>query len=258
MFSLFKENKILSDEDIYFQIETYKWLLSELGKDYFLEKTELILPTDDFFPILVNESEDFPEQIFSFVKKHAGMEEWDFELREQNSEPDDCVSPGILISNSPRYPLGDIYEDNHKTIISYAPSLLHSPMKLIAILSHQLACCLSSTINSYPPGGEENWEFAIDMIDVFIGFGVFSLNSAFTFSQDSDIESIGWQSQCIGYLSEIEFAYSLCIFLRLKRIPEKNVYPYLKPHLQKKLKKCLASFDQIELEGGKAVDVILT
>jgi hypothetical protein len=146
----------------------------------------------------------------------------------------------LLVNNAPTNPLGTFqaHEDNSVTI-SYNPALTNDPVQLVATFAHELAHYLTATAEEAPPGGWDNWEFATDIAAVFLGFGIFMVNSAFNFRQTSDDQSQGWQSSRNGYLSETEFIYALALFLALQQLPHDAADGYLKPHLRKLLKKAM-------------------
>ena len=99
MWSLFKKEPVLSDEDLRFQIECYKWLLTHFGGDSFHKEAKLILPTKDFFPTEVNSQIDAAEATFDYVKKYAGMEKWPCKLIKQGDDPNLVVSPTVVLQN---------------------------------------------------------------------------------------------------------------------------------------------------------------
>jgi hypothetical protein len=51
-----------------------------------------------------------------------------------------------------------------------------------------------------------------DLLTIFLGFGVFTANSAFRFEQHASYASQGWSTQRIGYLSEELLGYALARF----------------------------------------------
>jgi hypothetical protein len=82
-----------------------------------------------------------------------------------------------------------------------------------------------------PPGGDALHEYTTDLMTVYLGFGIFSANSAFNFSQHQDVMSQGWRYSRLGYLGERGFVFGLAIFLELRKQSSDDVKPFLKPHL---------------------------
>lgn len=247
MFNIFKSGPLLSDSDRDFQIATFKWLLKYFGGDDFYKNTSLILPTSEFFPAKVGTSQDAAQSIFTQIKKFAGMENWSCTLAQQEQDIDPLVAPTIAIQNAPVSPHGTFQAtESDDVVITYNPSLLSKPDQLVATLAHELSHYLTATSPEEPPGGWENWEFVTDITATFLGFGVFMSNSAFTFSQHTSFDSMGWQSSRSGYLSESEHIYALAIFLLLLELPFEKAVSHLKPSLRKVLKNARR---EIEVEG---------
>jgi hypothetical protein len=99
----------------------------------------------------------------------------------------------------------------------------------IGPLAHELAHYVSLAIREPPPGGDEFREHATDLIAVYLGFGVFLLNSAFKFRQYTDTATgtQGWSVRRLGYLAPRELAYALAIFCAVKQIRMRDVAPLL-------------------------------
>lgn len=231
--------------------DTYAWALETFGTDLFYQHTELVLPNDQFFPDNLKEVDDVAERIFTAVRKHGGMEDWPCRLIKQEEDTDPHIGPALLIRGAPSGPAGTFSMSGGKspTIeISYNPSQLERPESLIATFAHELAHYLIHSVDSRPPGGDEFEEHATDLVAVFMGFGVFLANSAFTFSQFTDVDSQGWRTYAQGYLSESELTYCLAIFLHLKRIDQSIVEPYLDRNLKKVLKKAVKEMQNLPAE----------
>src|SRR5436305_643584 len=86
-------------------------------------------------------------------------------------------------------------------------------------------------------GGEDLHEYTTDLLTVYLGFGTFSANSAFNFSQHQDVMSQGWRYSRLGYLGERGFVFALAIFLELRNQSSDDVKSFLKPHLSADLLK---------------------
>jgi hypothetical protein len=88
---------------------------------------------------------------------------------------------------------------------------MEDPMTLVATLAHELGHVILLR-----PGlvgrDEPDMEPLNDLLTVFLGFGIFTANSAFRFEQFTTNESQGWSSRRLGYLSEELFGYSLARF----------------------------------------------
>ena len=219
--------------------DTYAWALENLGTDVFYQYTSLVLPNDEYFPNKLESSNGVAAELFARVRHYAGMDEWPCDLIEQDDDVETEVGPTLVIQGAPSGPAGTFSVSagrNPRIQISYNPSQLDRPESLVATFAHELAHYLIHSVDTPTPGGEEFEEHATDLVAVFMGFGVFLVNSAFTFSQYTDVDSQGWRSSTQGYLSELELTYCLAVFLYLKGIEPKVAEPYLDKHLRKDLK----------------------
>lgn len=250
MWNPFRKKALLSEEDTLFQIECFRWLLTHFGGDSFFKETQLVLPTKDFFPALVNSQESAAQTTLNQVIRYAGMEEWPVTLQAQEEDPNLHVAPTLVVQNVEQHPLGTFSINERKeATITYNPKIVSNPMQMVATFAHELSHYLTGTAPEPPPGGWENWEFATDIGATFLGFGIFQANAAFNFSQYSSVDSVGWQTSGGGYLTEAEHSYSLAIFLRLKGIEPEVVLPHCDTNVRGYLKKALA-----ELDGGNIID----
>lgn len=253
MFGIFKGTPVLSEEDTYFQVATFKWLLKNFGGDDFYHHADLILPTRDYFSSKVESSEQAAVETFLAIKKYAGMGEWPCKLEAQEDDLETNIAPTLTIQNVPQNPHGTFeLKASNEIVITYNPELVKNPTLLVATLAHELSHYLTATSPEEPPGGWDNWEFATDITATFLGFGVFMANSAFNFHQFTEVGSQGWRYNHSGYLSESEHIYALAIFLLLKKIPIEKALSHLKPNLRKLLKKCIK-----ELSASEHIEELL-
>lgn len=221
--------QVLTDEDLEFQIQTYIWLLKNFDRRHFYEKTILVLPEDSLFQISSDSQETFVESVFLKVKEFSGMENWDCKLEAQEEDVNPHVGSATLLQGLDSSPQGTFsYSPEQGVKITYAPRLVNQPVQLVATFAHELAHYLTGGDETIqPPGGWENWEFAADIAAVFLGFGIFTANTVFTFSQYTTSNEQGWQSSRSGYISQQEASYALAIFSELKNIEPKTVTKYL-------------------------------
>jgi len=241
---MFKQKPFVDADTKAWIFDTYSWALRNLSSDIFYGETVLVLPTNDFFPDKSSDSEELSLLIFERVKKYAGMDGWECELLSQEQDVNPVVSPTVVIHNSPKGPAGtfSIQKDDlnkNKATITYNQNQVKNPQMLIATFAHELSHYLGATIVEFPPGGEEAWEPATDLIAVFIGYGLFLANTAFTSEAFTGIDSQGWSTQTQGYLSENDLIYAISIFCILKKISISSVEPHLKKSLRSGFKKAM-------------------
>jgi len=241
----FRSKPILSKEDELFQIETYRWLLTHFGGINFYEETQLILPTEEFFPSKVNSPEEAARNTFDMVKKYSGLEEWPCTLKVQEEDPNLVVGETLIVQNAEHNPHGTFsVNEKNEAVITYNSKLVSNPSQMVATFAHELAHYLTGTSPEPPPGGWNNWEFATDIAATFLGFGIFQANSVFNFKQYSDVGTHGWETSGGGYLSEAEHSYSLGIFLLLKNISPNIAYPHCDGNIKAHLKGVLKELEE--------------
>lgn len=232
MFGLFRAKPLLDDDSALWLRAAFRWARVNLQGTIDFERRELAAPSNRFFPDRIASPAELAPALFARVKRLAGLETWPCELVEQEADPDPRVARTWVIQNWPQSPAGTFSVrpgEDAKAVITYNPALLRDPERLVATLAHELAHYLSLVIREPPPGGDEFREHATDLIAVYLGFGVFLLNSAFKFRQFTDTASgtQGWSVRRLGYLAPRELAYVLAIFCLLKRIPAAEVAPLL-------------------------------
>lgn len=101
---LFKKKSMIPQEHIIFQFETYKWFIENSGPDYFFSHTQLILPTRDFFPTVVNSTEAMATQTLQTIKEQIGISTWPSRLILQPEEIEPKINPNALVQGIPQDP----------------------------------------------------------------------------------------------------------------------------------------------------------
>lgn len=244
MWNPFRKKPLLSNEDAFFQIECFKWLLSYFGGNHFYNEAQLVLPTRECFPVTVESNKSAAQAVFDQVKMYAGMSEWPVKLEAQDEDPIMHVAPTLIVKNVEQNPLGTFSaNENNEVTITYNPKIVANPTQMVATFAHELSHYLTGSAPKPPPGGWENWEFATDIGATFLGFGIFQANAAFNFQQYSSGDTIGWQTSGGGYLTEAEHSYALAIFLRLKGIPPEIALPHCDANVKGYLKIALREID---------------
>ena len=122
---------------------------------------------------------------------------------------------------------------NRIPVFTYNPDTLE-PKALIPSFAHALARYLVETFEEPAPGGAPLHEPAIELSAVFMGFGVFMANSAFS---DASYD-----------LNEGEFVHALSMFCLLRKLDPEAVAQHLNPHLRKYLR--LAARDLAQYPSG--------
>jgi hypothetical protein len=192
----------------------------------------LVEPTEEFFPTPPR-TESMAGRIFEAVRHHAGMELWPCRLQAHAPSTPETVAPGLIFVPASQDPAGTFsmrgrWEDG--ATITFDTRLLSDPVSLIATFAHELVHYLLATATTPPPGGEEFEEPATDLGSVFLGFGIFACNAAFTFRQFSEAGWIGWHTSRQGYLGEDALAFALALFLLTHDIDPSMARRHLDPN----------------------------
>ena len=245
MLSLFGARLPIDEDELEFQLATFKWL----GRAFGPPAEELVLPTKDWFPSSAHKGHARIADLFGHVKAAAGMTDWPCELQPGAGERPAHVGTGLLLRHEGASPpcgtFQVIGEDGRPTvIITYNPSLVDDPTALIATFAHELGHYLMSTAQSDPPGGWELHELHTDLAAVHLGFGLFLANSARTFSQFQSAGETGWSSRWQGYLSERALVTALAAVERLAGRDPLAAAPYLKDYLAKDLSRAVKALNK--------------
>lgn len=245
MFSFFGKKPLIDEEISSWITLAFDWALKNYGSDIFYNETILVTPSSKHFPEKMNSPDEMVKYTFDLVRKYAGMENWPCKLEPQEDDINPVVAPTIVLQGAPSGPAGT-FQVRDEAVITYNTNLIKRPESLVATFAHELAHYLSSVVKEPPPGGKEYWEHATDLTAIFLGFGIFLANSAFSFEQFTSVDSQGWSSSRQGYMTEQEIIYSLAIFCVLKNIETSEVVPYLDSHLRKYFMKCYKELQDSE------------
>lgn len=117
-------------------------------------------------------------------------------------------------------------------LVHYLPALVRDPAVLIGTFAHELGHRLIGLGSVSPPPieGADEAESLIDVAAVYLGFGVFLANQAFSLQQHGDAFSQGWQRSRRGYLPESDLVFGLAIFHAVKDLDPEPALASLKPH----------------------------
>lgn len=218
MFGLFGKSRYLDEDVEDWCLESWAWLMRNLGGVERLKRTAFVVPTREFFPPTETEGHERAVYIFELVKRHMGMSTWPCELEPHDRPAGSQVVAQIAAVQVGPSPSGTFRVEQSRVVVSYAEDLLDRPRDLIATLAHELAHYLLATIKEPIPGGEEVHELTTELAVAYAGFGVLGANHAFSFEQHGDAFSQGWSSQRRGYFSERTWAFAIAVFASLKGV----------------------------------------
>lgn len=240
MFSkLFKSRKVYEplDYELRKYFENNILCLTEFFPEPSLDNRKVFLPTKDDIPINWNKSKENAIEALKLVSEAMQINPDEIEL--------DFYSEGITELNTGTFPIfleNDTEEDltaglyfdknaNEKYEVAINEINLDNPEALIATLAHEL--CHIKLLGEKKMA--ENDEYMTDLATVFFGFGVFTSNASFQFSQEYD----RWKYSSAGYLKYDEWAYSLALFAFLRYEENPTWSESLNPTIKKEFQKCL-------------------
>lgn len=232
MFGRISKSSLPERAQIDWLLATYRWLLEHTGGIDELARTALVLPTPRFFPVEPDLSgHELALELFHHTRVHARMHTWPCDLVPHEDEPDagELLGAGMPRSSRTHGAAGTFrLSKRGRARLTYSPGSVADPVAFVATMAHELGHYLMAGIPDDPPGGKELEEPATDVCAVFMGFGVFTANSAFSFQQFSDGMMQGWRSSSLGYLDERALAFALAIFLDLHGIAPGEVRKHLR------------------------------
>lgn len=178
--------------------------------------------------------------ILTHVKKYAGLDyvpcrivnHREFDQAPQALANMQQVMQGLQAGNSTALTL------------LYEPQQIGNPNAMVANYAHALAYHLGSLAQSPAPCDEEQWPHMMELLAVYMGFGIMFVNTA------RPKVNVGCGScnnpamERKGALDEMEVIYALAIFCALKGIPAKEVVPHIKSYLRPWLKKAIKDVEQ--------------
>jgi hypothetical protein len=234
VFSLFKTQPLLDAPTRQWLFDCYAWALQQFDAQVFRDETVLVLPNESFFPGRADSIDGMANLIFEQVKAYAGVAHWPTRLVDARQ----CMTgqaPQLVIAGALRGSRGMMPEavaEEQRLPMPYDPALVNNPEAMIASLAQQIAHTLASLAKAPPPGGEQNWAQATEVLAVFLGFGLMFANSAFNVRIPRCGSCAPLPADRQSHLTQYDTTYALAIFCALKGIPKREVLPHLKGSLR--------------------------
>lgn len=187
--------------------ESMLWLIEEFGADT-LRNRSVILPTIDFFPDQFSGDEDDLPALVNRVCAYMDVDPQRVEL-ELFSDARATASRDLPVCEySHNGAAGHYRKRRGKFVVSLESSQLSDPTCLIATVAHELGH-VRLLGEGRVAADYQDHEPLTDLLTVFLGMGVFTGNSVFSFSQWTGGFSEGWQTERRGYMTEEMFGYAL-------------------------------------------------
>ncbi len=240
MLGLFK-SKPLVDEDSARWIESvFQWALTNFDADVFHQHTQLVLPTNDYFPGRADSVEAMAQNLFDHTIVFAGLSNWPCQLVDQRSI--EQLPPPNLSNADGRRGISESSSVTQLTI-PYNHLQVKDPQTMVSSYATTLGSYLASTAVQPAPADEQQWPLVAELVGIYLGFGVMFANTAFSFKGGCGGCRTAAQSRT-AYLSQDEATYALALFCQKKQIGADQVTPHLKSHLRKIFKKTLKTLER--------------
>ena len=270
--SKFKPKPLVDENNADFIFSTVAWVLQNFDHDEFFKRTRLVAPSNEYFPGLVSSVDEKAHNIFKHTLRHAGLRHWPFELK---SMVDDQVNSECHVQPTPQDELALIHRNSFPSattddegadaygmqipviitqqslFVFYNPQQTLKPEDLSASYAHVIAQHLIIQSGQQPPGGNQFFAEASEVLASMMGFGVLLSNSTYTFR--------GGCGSCYNAmanrqpaLTELDSVFVLALFCRLKGIAYKEATSHLKKYLRSSYKQAVQQIDQ-RLEQVKSL-----
>ena len=194
--------------------ESMLWLIEEFGADTLLNAA-VVLPTDEFFPDEFSGDEDDVPALVNRVCAYMNVDPERVELDIFTDHPASAARELPASEGSYNGALGHYRKRRGKFVVSLESSQIRDPTCAIATIAHELGHVRLLGEDRVSTNDEDH-ETLTDLLTVFLGMGVFTANSVFSFSQWTDAYSQGWEAQRRGYMTEEMFGYGLAAFAWLR------------------------------------------
>ncbi|MDA7747194.1 hypothetical protein N8878_07685 [Psychromonas sp.] len=242
MFNFWTTKDLVNEDDCEWIFNTYAFLLTHFDHHAFFQVTQLVQPTDTFFPGKINSPASMANTVFEASIKHCGLTHWPFQLQHPSNQAE---YPLLLLPKSQylmRRHLADLdttLVNQEKIRIGYNPHQTTEPGDLAASFSHLLAQHIFAQSQLSPVGGDDLFLQNTEILAVMMGFGVMLSNSAYAF-RGSCARCFNPEAHRQASLSEDKVIFSLALFCHLKEIPYKQATKHLKPYLRSLYKQAIS------------------
>lgn len=239
MLSLFGPKLPIDNDELEFQLATFKWLAEQFGP--VTAETPRVEPTTMWFAARHPPGQAGVSALFDEVRGAAGMADWPCILEPGAATRSVDAGNAHLLRHEGEPPPCGTFEvremDGVSTaVITYNPAMADQPEELVATFAHELGHYLLATAEGSPPGGWDLHELHTDLAAVYLGFGLFMANGAKTFRRLEVIGGSGWQMSRQGYLSEGALVTAFAVVERLAGRDPLSAANYLKDYLRKDLR----------------------
>lgn len=235
--AIFGPAKPLRQDELDWQLAAFQWLLEEFEGVERHAGSTLFNPDGDYFADSALTGDQRAQELLLEIKQMMDIGDWPTRLvpmariRAPEHITDTIILQPIGPSSAGTFQL--VEDESMRTIaqIRYAPDQLADPPSLVATFAHELSHYLLTSRRHTFPGGDDLHELLTDLTAVFMGFGIFLVNSARNHVSYQNALGSGWSSHSQGYLSERALVTALAISERLAGRDPMAARPYLKKYL---------------------------
>ncbi|KZN42389.1 hypothetical protein N483_12770 [Pseudoalteromonas luteoviolacea NCIMB 1944] len=243
MLSIFKPKPLLESPESQSLIDLFLWAAEHFDSEYFLQKTQVVQPTEKHFPDRVTSVEEMAQSVFERVRSYAGLSHWPVQLSAPQHMPMQQAFPRFTLSGGLRgEDISLVSKPSQPILLSYNPNQINQPQDLVASMAGGMALMLIHHVGKLPPGGQQNLSVAADVLAIFMGFGTMLCNTAYHFR--------GGCGSCYNpyanrqaALSEQESIFLHALVCHFKG--EQQGGKHLKPHLKSMFKKAQKQLKKI-------------
>jgi hypothetical protein len=206
----------VDDEERLWVDEGFARLEKMLGRTRLLE-AKVILPNPEYFPDPWDGSEAAAEILFRRVCEYMQVDRRRVKLEIFPDETEELRETSHWHIDTGRHAAGVYIRDEaaekeeDRVVIALRSTLLKEPFALVATVAHELGHVILLG-GGHMDRNTPDHEPMTDLLTVFLGFGIFSANSAARFKQYSEAGWHGWSMQRLGYLPQGVYAYALAKF----------------------------------------------
>jgi hypothetical protein len=250
MLNLFRSKPLIDDDSCEWIFDTFEWALTHFDQQEFFQRSQLIQPTNDFFPGNIDSRHGMAETIFNHVVKYAGLSHWPLQLQAPqcfSAQPPALLDLSAVQRDSSGVNTLPALVASQPLAMTYNPQQASKPGDLASSYAHHLAQHVVAQSQKLPPGGAEDFNTSTEIVAIVMGFGVMMANSAYTFRGGCG-SCYNAQANRQSSLSEDNVVFVLALFCRLKGIPTGEATRNLKGYLRRDFKQALK---QIEREPAR-------
>jgi hypothetical protein len=200
--------------------ESMNWFHAEFGEGPL--RQALVLPTPDFFPDQYSGTGSEIGAVVARVCRHASVDP-DMIMVEfygDSGEAELARVAGLTVRTEST--AGHYREEGGRAIIGIDETLAATPTRLVATIAHELGHVRLLGEGRITTDRRDH-EALTDLLTVYLGFGIFTANACFDFSQDEGRRS----TSRLGYLTEPMFGYGLACYAWLRGETRPNWAKYL-------------------------------